>query len=141
MSAEEKEKVQVYTDPDIARAMRIESARRGITQGDLLCEMWSAYKEREAKSKESDIHSAEDQIAEITEITRAQMDAMEKKRREQNEKTLRAIRIKRAKEILEDSDRFDLEMIELYARRMKEIGEEKLSKDLFDLAEFKRRVI
>jgi hypothetical protein len=66
---------------------------------------------------------------------------IERKKREQAEKTLRALRIKRAKEILDDSDRFDLDMIELYARRMKDIGEEKLANDLFDLAEFKRRVI
>ncbi len=142
MSESEKEKLSILIDSEIARSIKIESARLGITQGELISQMWSAYKARDqAQSKESDIQSADDQIEEISEITRAQIEMIERKKREQAEKTLRALRIKRAKEILEDSDRFDLDMIELYARRMKDIGEEKLANDLFDLVEFKRRVI
>jgi hypothetical protein len=133
----EKEKLSILIDSEIAREIKIESARLGITQGELISQMWSAYKARDqAQSKERDIQSADDQIEEINE--RAQIEMIERKKREQAEKAQRDMRIKRAKEILEDSDRFDLDMIELYARRMREIGEEKLAKELEKIAEYRR---
>lgn len=131
----EKEKLNILVDSEIARAIKIESARLRISQGELISQMWSAYK---AKNDRGEV---QDQAQEIEKIPIAKIEDMQARKAQAQAQDLRELRIRKAKEILEDWARFDVEIIERYRDRMREIGEEKLAKELEDLADYKRRVI
>ncbi len=129
----EKEKLNILVDSEIARAIKIESARLNISKGELIAEMWSAY-----KAKDQDHAEVQDQTQKMP---IAKIEAMQARKAQAQAQDLRDRSIKKAKEILEDWTRFDLEIIERYRDRMRALGEEKLAKELEDLADYKRRVI
>lgn len=130
----EKEKLNILVDSEIARAIRIESARLNISQGELISQMWNAYKAKNDSGEVQD-HELEKKMPV------AKIEDMQARKAQAQAQDLRELRIRKAKEILEDWARFDVEIIERYRDRMRALGEEKLAKELEDLASYKRKVI
>lgn len=136
MSAEQKEKLNIYIDAATARSIKIECAKRGLTQGELIAELWNAYESRQAQEQEPATTSTA-----AAEWDKKRIAEMEKRKKAEAEAEKRRRSVEKAQVIAAEWEHFDTELIELYAERMEQMGEKALSKELKHIADIKRRIL
>lgn len=137
MSAEQKEKLNIYIDAATARKIKIECAKRGLTQGELIAELWNTYEQAQVQTVQIEPEPGADAAAQA----KKRIAEMEKRKKAEAEAEQRHKRIEKAKIIAAEWEHFDTELIELYAARMEQIGEKALSKELKSIADIKRRIL
>lgn len=133
--SEEKQKLNIYISPDIAVKIKIESVKRGMTQGEFIAELWQIYEQSQTQPQSiEDPHAAR-------EINKSITAEMERKKKEEEEARKKRHRIEKANAIINEWENTDIDLIELYAARMEAAQEKALAKELKRLADIKRRIL